>query len=219
MLSFSNWKLIYSTVFGGSDRDAGYALALDTRGGVYIAGGTASEDFPTLNPTQETMAGVADSFLTKFNENGHELSFSTHLGGGSLDIAVSIALDREGAAYLAGTTMSPDFPVLSAAGLKEGCGPGFAECVDAYVAKVDTSGRMIVAGRFGGEKFEKATGIAIDVSGGVYVVGSTRSKRMGSRTALRRSLRGVQDAFIAKFDGFGPAGNPPSSDTPVTIVK
>jgi hypothetical protein len=210
-LDMTNKKLIYSTVFGGSSRDAGYALALDARGGVYIAGGTASTDFPTLNPAQETMAGVADSFLAKFDENGHELLFSTYLGAGSLDIAVSMALDREGAAYLAGTTQSPDFPVLNAWGLKDGCKKA-ANCVDAFVAKVDASGRKIIAGRFGGEKFEKATGIAIDASGAVYVVGSTRSAGLRSRTALRRSLRGVQDAFIVKFEGLGP-GNPPSSDT------
>jgi hypothetical protein len=126
-LDMTNGKLIYSAVFGGSSRDVGYVLALDARGGVYIAGGTASTDFPTLNPAQETMAGVTDSFLTKFNENGHALSFSTYLGAGSLDISVSMALDREGAAYLAGTTQSPDFPALNAAGLKDGCGLGFAE--------------------------------------------------------------------------------------------
>jgi hypothetical protein len=217
-LDTTSLRLIHSTVLGGSDRDAGYALALDSRGGVYIAGGTASVDFPTLNASQEIMAGIADSFLAKFNENGHKLSFSSYLGAGNLDIAVSIALDREGAAYLAGTTMSPDFPVLNAEGLKDGCGPGFADCVDAFVAKVDASGRKIAAGRFGGEEFEKATGIAIDASGGVYIVGSTRSKGMGSRNALRRSLGGVQDAFIVNFDGSS-LRNPPSSETSTAVVK
>jgi hypothetical protein len=210
-LDMTSGTLIYSTVFGGSSRDVGYALALDAGGGVYIAGGTASADFPTLNPAQETMAGVADAFLTKFDENEHGLSFSTYLGAGSLDIAVSMALDREGAAYLAGTTQSPDFPVLNAAGLKDGC-KNTAQCVDAFVAKVEAGGRKVFAGRFGGEKFEKATGIAMDASGGIYVVGSTRSAGLGTRGALSRSLRGVQDMFIMKFEESRP-GNPPSSDT------
>ena len=198
-LDMTKGELIYSTIFGGSSRDAGYALALDSRGGVYIAGGTASSDFPTLNPAQEAKAGGADSFLAKFDENEHKLQFSTYLGAGSLDIAVSLALDRDGAAYLAGTTQSRDFPVLNAAGLNDGC-KNTANCVDAFIAKVDLNEHKIVAGRFGGDKFEKATGIAIDTSGGVYVVGSTRSEGLGSPNALRRSLRGVQDAFIVKFE-------------------
>ena len=110
-----------------------------------------------------------------------------------------MALDRDGAAYLAGTTQSRDFPVLNAAGLNDGC-KNTANCVDAFIAKVDLNEHKIVAGRFGGDKFEKATGIAIDTSGGVYVVGSTRSEGLGSPNALRRSLRGVQDAFIVKFE-------------------
>jgi len=77
---------------------------------------------------------------------------------------------------------------------------------------VDAGGRKIFAGRFGGEKFEKATGIAMDASGGIYVAGSTRSAGLGTRGALSRSLRGVQDAFIVKFEESRPV-NPPSPDT------
>lgn len=216
-LDMTNKKLLSSTVFGGSSRDAGYALALDSRGGVYIAGGTASWDFPTLNPPQESRPGGEDSFLAKFDENEHKLQFSTYLGAGSLDIAVSMALDREGAAYLTGTTQSRNFPILNAPGLKDACN-NTANCVDAFIAKVDLNNHKIVAGRFGGDKFEKATGITIDTSGSVYVVGSTRSAGLGSRNALRRSLRGVQDAFVVKFDKLGPE-NSLSSDTARAVAK
>jgi hypothetical protein len=196
-----NGELLCATAFGGGSMDVGYAIAVDDKEDVFVAGGTASADFPTMNPAQELLAGDVDAFVAKLNGDGLQLVFSTYLGAGSLDVAISIALDVEGAVYLAGTTKSPDFPVLNAVGSKDGCKKS-EECSDALVAKLDAKGRKIIAGRLGGEKQQQATGIAVDASGGVYIVGTTQSANLGSRTALKRSLSGRSDAFLARFDGF-----------------
>lgn len=59
--------LMYSTYLGGSSDDIGWSIALDSTGGIYIAGGTASDDFPTVNPIQPTRNGTSSNgFVTKF---------------------------------------------------------------------------------------------------------------------------------------------------------
>ena len=200
-VDMANGELLSATAFGGGSMDVGYAIAVDDKEDVFVAGGTASADFPTMSPAQELLAGDVDAFVAKLTGDGLRLAFSTYLGAGSLDVAISMALDGEGAVCIAGTTKSPDFPVLNAVGLKDGCKKS-EECSDALVAKLDAKGRKIVAGRFGGEKEEKATGIAVDASGGVYIMGTTQSANLGTRNALKRSLSGRSDAFLARFDGF-----------------
>lgn len=44
--------LVYSTYLGGSNADAGVAIAVDNLGNAYAAGGTSSPDFPTKNAFQ-----------------------------------------------------------------------------------------------------------------------------------------------------------------------
>ncbi len=50
-LTASGGALIFSTLLGGSNADAAYGLAMDA-GSVYVAGLTASSDFPLKNAFQ-----------------------------------------------------------------------------------------------------------------------------------------------------------------------
>lgn len=50
-------SLGYSTYLGGSGSDNGYAVAVDSSGQAYVAGGTTSPDFPLLNPMQPDFKG------------------------------------------------------------------------------------------------------------------------------------------------------------------
>lgn len=56
-ISSSGSSLIYSTYLGGSNGDEGYGICLDSETGVYVAGRTGSENFPTENPYQSSHAG------------------------------------------------------------------------------------------------------------------------------------------------------------------
>jgi Beta-propeller repeat len=62
--------LAYSTYLGGSGDDAGNAIAVDRAGNAYVAGVTASADFPTRNPLQASLkagGGATDGFATKLD--------------------------------------------------------------------------------------------------------------------------------------------------------
>jgi hypothetical protein len=61
----SGLKLAYSTFLGGIYRDAGYGIALDEDGAIYLTGYTNSTDFPLFVPYQGALAGRMDAFVLK----------------------------------------------------------------------------------------------------------------------------------------------------------
>ena len=74
--------LVYSTYFGGNDQDTPYGIAVDSSGNAYVAGTTASTDFPTANPLQGTLRGDYEAFVAKLNATGSALLSSTPLISG-----------------------------------------------------------------------------------------------------------------------------------------
>ncbi len=78
--------LIYSTYLGGNAIDAALGIARDTSGNAYVAGYTASPNFPvTANPLQASLNGSAyDAFVAKLGPTG-ALQYSTYLGGTDID--------------------------------------------------------------------------------------------------------------------------------------
>ena len=64
-LSPSGSALSFSTYLGGGDNDQGQAIALDSAGGVYVAGTTYSSNFPVQNPFQGSYGGNGDVFISK----------------------------------------------------------------------------------------------------------------------------------------------------------
>ena len=56
-----------------------------------------------------------DGFVSKLNPNGTALVYSTYLGGGGDDRAISIAVDNSEDVYIAGATSSSDFPTTPGA--------------------------------------------------------------------------------------------------------
>ena len=106
--------IAYSTFLGGSADNYGLAIAVDAAGNAYITGDTASTDFPkTSDAIQTTVNGVFNAFVTRLNATGTALGYSTYVGGSGFETGYGIALDLSGGAYVAGYTVSPDFPVTS----------------------------------------------------------------------------------------------------------
>ena len=138
-------RLIYSTFLGSG---TGQAIAVDSLGHAFVTGETLSSDFPVFKAIQSINHGVSNAFITKLNQAGNALLYSTYLGGGGFDLGATIAVDKEGNAYVAGDANSSDFPVKNA--LQPHNGGGIQ---DAFVAKLSAGGQRLVYSTFlGGER-------------------------------------------------------------------
>jgi len=196
--------LAYSSYLGGSDRDAGFSVAVDAGGNVYVSGATASVDFPTRNPEQPNNAGGYDAFVTKLDPTGNVV-FSTYLGGSGDENnfhsgveASGVAVDSVGNVYLVGRTSSVDFPIVN------GFLPNYAGGdYDAFVAELSADGSTLLYSTYlGGSANDSGNGIAVDSVGAVYVTGGTRSDTDFPITAgaYQRFSNGQLDAFVTKID-------------------
>ena len=113
----TNGALTYSTYLGGSATDTGLGITADSSGNAYITGLTQSTNFPTMNPIQANNGGNnnSDVFVTKLNSTGSALVYSTYLGGAGFESGRGIAVDSANNAYIAGSSDSPDFPLVAGA--------------------------------------------------------------------------------------------------------
>ena len=136
------------------------------------------------------------------------LSYSTYLGGTSVDAGKAIAVDAAGNAYVTGYTISSDFPTTPGAVRTT---QTFPEKV--FVTKLNPSGTAFVYSAIvGGESTERATGIAVDGDGNAYVTGYTSSANFPTTPGALQTVRGTspspfgtppQDAFVTKLSTDG----------------
>lgn len=123
-------EVVFSTYLGGTLTDNASSIALDPVGNVYVSGTTFSTNFPMLKPVQDKNKGSNDVFLTKINAFGNSLLYSTYLGGAGQEDSLGITVDTSGTTYLAGTSISTDFPVVNAL---QSASAGTA---DAFITKI-----------------------------------------------------------------------------------
>ena len=182
--------LIYSTYYGGTGSDYGYAVAVDSIGNTYVAGGAGSAAFGIL--------GAEDGFVLKLRPDGTKL-YATFFGGAGVDEARGVAVDVQGNAYVTGITGSLDFPVKGAIQAKTGGSQ------DAFVAKLSQRGVLAYATYLGGNANETGAAIAVDAAGSAYVIGTTFSTNFPTVNPFQATKGAQQDAFVAKINPGGTA--------------
>ncbi len=161
-------RYLYVRYIGGSVKDSANAIAVDTAGNAYVAGVTASPDFPvTTGGNLGTTPGASSqrSFLFKLDPDG-DLMFSDLLGGSAGSAAQAVALNASGQIVVTGS-------------VSDGPGPAFPSTPGAYsvantanhpyLLELDPTGTKLVfsATGIGG------TAIVLDPSGNIYVAGTT----------------------------------------------
>ena len=190
--------LLYSTYLGGSNNDGGAGIAVDGFGEAFVTGFSSSTNFPTTpGAFQAIHAGSEDAFVAKLSVDGRTLIYATGLGGGAgSDFGAAIAIDGAGGAYVTGTTSSSNFPTTA-----DAIQSRLGGAADAFVSKLSPSGGSLEFSTFlGGTSNDAGQGIAVDGAGNVYVAGFTLSSNFPTTPGARQgSLRGAQNAFVAKF--------------------
>jgi len=200
-LNAAGTALVYSTYLGGSNRDSGRGIALDSDGNAYLTGFTYSPNFPvTTGVVQASLPGSVGAFAAKLSASGSVLAYSTYLGGGGTNYGMAIAVDSSANAYVAGFANSLNFPVTTGA-LRGTFGGG---CYDGFVTKLNASASALLYSTYlGGSGGDTARGIAVDASGAAYVTGHTESADFPVQGAIRAQKAGASDAFVAKLNAGG----------------
>jgi hypothetical protein len=190
-------SLLYSTYFGGNDKDQANGIAVDSHGRASITGFTRSANLPTTGFQLSAYKGATDAFVARFTSSGW-LDYSTFLGGSDDDEGAAIAVDSSGALYATGFTASTDFPTVNAFQANSHGDD------DAFVLKlaIDPGGATAVIGYssyLGGGESDRSHGIAVDANGHAYVTGATTSLDFPLRLATQPVLKGARDAFVAQI--------------------
>ena len=157
-------RLGFSTFLGGSSGDIGNGIAVDERGIALVTGRTDSADFPTVRPLQPNHGGGAggsllggDAFVARLDTRAAAIVHSTFLGGSQGEAGYGVAIDESGNAYVAGFSVSSNFPVQSAPQPFNGGGR------DVFVAKLDPAGQQLLYSTYaGGAADDAALGLVID---------------------------------------------------------
>ena len=189
------------------------AIAVDANGNIYLTGVTPSTNFPTASAHQGSKLGTnatTDAFVTKLNPAGTTVFFSTYLGGtgsenNATETAGSIALDANGNVYVAGDTVSADFPTTGNAFQPTYAG-GSNNPADGFIARFTATGVLSYSTYFGGQDVDHINGLAIASDGDITFSGRTRSSQVEGFplvNAIDTTLAGTADAFVARLESNG----------------
>jgi Chitobiase/beta-hexosaminidase C-terminal domain/Beta-propeller repeat/NHL repeat len=188
----------FTSEYTESTGDSAQALAIDSLGNAYIAGITSSNNFPLTAGALEGTGTELDAyvgpipyagpytvgvtafppvaFVTKLNQDGSALDYSTFLEGQSTAVK-GLAVDGTGHAYIAGSA-----PTLIA-----GIFGGFQSTPDAlplpastgasaFLVKLDPAATVLnYATLLGGSSNDGANALALDSAGNVYLTGFATS--------------------------------------------
>lgn len=202
-LSGDGRRLLYITFLGGSGRDEASGLAVDGAGRAYVAGYTASADFPaTAGAFAATYrGGPSDAFVARLDASGARLDWATFLGGSGEDVADGLARDALGMLHVVGWTESSDWPTT--AGAMDRALDGYW---DGFLARLDGEGRVLVYSTFlGGMLDERCVAVAADSAGHSYLTGYTVSPDFPITSGAFDTTysAGNGDGFVANISAQG----------------
>jgi len=157
-----------------------YGVAVDSSGNVYVAGSTSG------GLDGNTLTGTYDFFVTMYDSSGNKVRTKQLGVSGKYTVARGVAVDSSDNVYVAGYTSG---------GLD---GNTLTGTYDFFVTMYDSFGNKVRTKQLGVSGQDTfATGVAVDPSGNVYVVGSTNGGLDGN------TLMGTTDFFVTKYDSSG----------------
>jgi hypothetical protein len=177
------------------------AAALAPNGDILFAGTTDGTAFPTTPGAYlAARPNVSlDGFVFEWDPQTNQVTHSTLIGGSDQDLLTQLATDVAGNIYVAGYTISTDFPITQGAFHSPGAAIGTLPAVNDFVAKLDpTLSTLDFSVLFGGSYHPIPGGIAVDSAGDVYLDGSGSQNLPVTPGAFETSYSG---GFLVKLAG------------------
>ena len=212
ILKFNNQGVrLWATYYGGSGNDQANSISVDSQNNLYLTGFTTSYDFPKQQLSGAYwqnifISGGTDAFILKFNSQDIR-QWATYYGGGTIDQAYSICVDREDNIYIVGNTNSTNFPTQQLAGAFWQA--NIAGAYDYFILKFNNQGVRQWATYYGGDGdegfiFNGFNFICSDSLGNIYITGQTYSTNLTTQQLIgeywQPNLSGTEDVIILKFD-------------------
>ncbi|MEZ5355048.1 MAG: SBBP repeat-containing protein [Bryobacteraceae bacterium] len=197
-LNAAGTAVIYSTYLGGSGKDEGLGIALDTAGNAYVTGTTESSNFPVQSPVKATLGGSSDAFIAKLNPSGNTLVYSTYFGGTSFDGGGDIAVDSAGNVYATGWTWGG---LATTNAFQNTFGGG----EDVFVTKLNAAGTAhLYTTYLGANGWERGLAIALAPGDQATVAGYTGSDAFPLLNAKQANRAAIFDAaFVTRLNATG----------------
>ena len=218
-------SLKYFTYLGGSSYEYGMNVSVNSKHEVVVSGITYGGGFPTtagaFDENGKSCSGgwCYQGFVTKLNDDGSDLIFSTYLTGTkasgfySIDWIRGMQVTDNGKVYLVGNTSSEDFPTTSGCyqpaygGTAATGGYYYWHQGDAFMTCLKSDGTGLVFSTYiGGSGIDVAKDVYVDESGLIYVVGQTSSgnfRTTPGASIFNKYIKGNTDAFVIKFKANG----------------
>ena len=189
--------LLWATYLGGSGADRVSSILVGPSGELYLVGTTDSGDFPmTAGAYDSTHNGGTDFFVAQLDASNGMLLASTFLGGSSGELTHDqqiLVQDVDGNLCIVGSTQSGDFPTTAGAYDSTLSGAN-----DTFVVKMTPDcGSLVHSTLLGGTGIDRASALATDTSGAIYVTGWTDSGDFPVTGGT--ALTGGYDVVVAKF--------------------
>ena len=159
------------------------SIAIDAAGDIYVGGQQPASSGPIVATPGALSEGGGSIFVLKLAGDGSRLLYAARFGGSLTGSLSAMTVGRSGGVFLAGTTVSKDFPVTQDAAL--GHAPSGDVFTTTFIAGLDPSGRSLTYASYGPSELPVAIGV--DDASNLYWAGADR-----------------YDLIVRKYRGGGP---------------
>jgi len=171
-LSSDLTALEVSTLIGGNSHDSASALTIDSTGRLFVAGLTASQNFPTTTGAYDEVHGDDDKiFILHIHKELNTLHASTFLGGSGKELKPELMPDTAGGLYVVTETTSADYPTT--AGAYDETHNGNSDIAVSHLSGDLTS--LLASTFIGGNSYDRKPAFALSSTGQIYVAAETTS--------------------------------------------
>lgn len=188
--------LTASTFLGGTGSEYSPSIGINAAGEIYVSGDTHSVDFPSTGEAYSPMFnGVWDVFVAKLSNDLSSLTAATYIGGSGSENDPVLAVGANGDVYVAGDTMSNDFPVTDNA-----YAPTWSWGA-IFISRLSADLSSLTASTYFGHKIDRnSASIAISPSGEVFVSGLTFSSDFPTTAGAYDTTHNGSDIIIEWSD-------------------
>ncbi len=204
----------WATYFGGGMDEYASKVVCDSHGYIYMSGVTSSAaGIATTGAHQVALDGLYNAYIAKFDSTGN-LIWATYYGGagsalGGYIVSSSLACDKSGNIYLAGTTEAEN-GIATPGSFQETKDPG--SFYNGFIVKFNTDGTRSWGTYYGASTvFTWFYAVACDNYGNVYVAGSADSSTSttgalvtsGAHQVMHGGASYDNNGLLVKFDSAG----------------